>query len=189
MSSRTQRGRPPLLSNSAIANLVKDSFCFSEVVESTVKELPSYVDRNIYFRGTLESTVTSQEESSHQYEDKEYVLKLNNPFFTSFEILAGINSLLDYLQSKGITKCILPLQGRKGQSTTEITGEDLLCYEKEEVSETTSEMKGMKFLMRIVTFIPGECFDSVDKQYLTPRLLDSVGNFIGKVDAVLNVSC
>lgn len=97
---------------------------------------------------------------------------------------------MDYLHSKGITDCIRPLKSRKGQfeSTVEITGKELLDYDTQNKQSNTQEVRKMKFFMRIVTYIPGECLDHVHKQYLTPQLLYNVGNFIGKVDAVLSVS-
>ena len=194
MSIRGREGRPPALSNSAIAKLIKDHFRFSLVNEATVKELPSYVDRNIYFRGTPELTDTSHcygelVSSTDQPDELEYVLKLNNPFFASYDILCGIDELLVYLHRKGINKCIYPLKSRKGDDTLEISREHLLTYESLVSSEVSvSEGTEVKFLMRVVTYIPGECLDHVEKQYLTPGLLYDIGNYIGRVDAVLSVS-
>ena len=46
-------GRPPSLSSAAVTKLVKEYFCFQHVDEHSVKHLPSYDDRDFYFRGTV----------------------------------------------------------------------------------------------------------------------------------------
>ena len=41
--------------------------------------------------------------------------------------------------------------------------------------------------MRVVSYIPGECLDHVDKCYLTPSLLYSVGHSVGRAEAIIQV--
>lgn len=191
-------GRPPALSNAAVVKLVKEYFCFEAVDEHSVKEFPSYDDRNFYFRGRRTTACTAVAHApetnvgvpingmipEHAFEG-EYVLKLNNPLFASFDALKGINALLNHLHANGCNRCIRPIVGRSGTDIFEVTKEKVLeCENSPDSSENTTEFK---FLMRVVTFIPGECLDSVDKHYLTPRLLYDVGHCIGSANAILQV--
>ena len=190
-------GRPPALCSAAVVKLVKEFFCFEAVNELSVKEFPSYDDRNFYFRGTLD-TVTHAAHSADGMEaansatphaqpklEGEYVLKLNNPLFASYEVLLGINSLLNHLHANGCTRCIRPLVGRAGADVLEITKEKLMDYESN--SDLIEKITESKFFMRVMTFIPGECLDTVDKHHLTPRLLYDVGNCVGSACAILQV--
>ena len=191
-------GRPPAICSEAVVKLVKEFFWFEAVDQLSVKEFPSYDDRNFYFRGTLE-TVTHAADPVDGMEaansvtphaqtklEGEYVLKLNNPLFASYEVLLGINSLLNHLHANGYTQCIRPLVSRAGADVLEITKEKLKDYESSN-SDLTEKVTESKFFMRVVTFIPGECFDTVDKHHLTPRLLYDVGNCVGSACAILEV--
>ena len=190
-------GRPPALCRAAVVKLVKEFFWFESVDEQSVKEFPSYDDRNFYFRGTLE-TVTRAADPADGMDaassltphaqpklEGEYVLKLNNPLFASYEVLLGTNSLLNYLHANGCTRCIRPLVGRAGADVLEITKEKLMDYESN--SDLIEKIAESKFFMRVVTFIPGECLDTVDKHHLTPRLLYDVGSCVGSTCALLQV--
>ena len=99
-------GRPPSLSRAAVTRLVTKVFPFQHVDQNSVKQLPSYDDRNFYFRGTPEHTPL---EGASAYMEREYVLKLNNPLLASYGVLKGINALLYHLHSKGFTECIQPM--------------------------------------------------------------------------------
>ena len=186
-------GRPPSLSSAAVVKLVKEFFWFKAVDELSVKEFPSYDDRNFYFRGTLEEArdhlqtdgVEDVTPHAQQKLEGEYVLKLNNPLFASYDVLLGINALLNHLHANGCTRCIRPLVGRAGADVLEITKEKLMEYGSN--SDLTEKMKESKCFMRVVTFIPGECLDTVDKHHLTPRLLYDVGNCVGNACAILQV--
>ena len=182
-------GRPPSLSSAAIAKLVKEYFYFHDVDERSVKQLPSYDDRNFYFRGCATtpepaSSITSRSILS----DREYILKLNNPLIVSYDVLSGINDLLNHLHAKSFTKCNQPLASRGGD-LLKITKEELLEYEGHlEPVETGDKSGECTYFLRVLTFIPGECFDKVDKHCLTPRLLYDVGHCIGSAEAILQVA-
>ena len=60
--------------------------------------------------------------------------------------------------------------------------------EKPVVTGSSDELAELVCFARVVTFIRGECFDEVDKSYLTPRLLYDVGHCIGQANAILEVS-
>lgn len=192
-------GRPPALSNAAVANLVKHYYRFETVDKQSVKQFPSYDDRNFYFRGIPEVqpheplhipthpdfSAVRAVANQHRAEG-EYVLKLNNPLFASFDVLKGINALLNHLHSNGCTKCIRPILSREKNDVLDITREKLLEFDSDlDVPEGEAESK---FYMRVVTFIPGECLDEIDKHHLTPRLLYDVGYCIGNANAIMQVS-
>ena len=180
MSSNAS-GRPPSLSSAAVTKLVKEYFCFQDVNEQSVKQLPSYDDRNFYFRGTpqLASGISSRPPPG------EYVLKLNNPLLASYEVLKGINDLLNHLHAKGFVKCNQPLANQEGADLLKITKERLMEYDSHpEPSENVTEST---FFLRVLTFIPGECFDKVEKHYLTPQLLYDIGHCVGSAEAILQV--
>ena len=187
-------GRPPSLSNAAVAKLVKDFFPFIAVDELSVKQFPAYDDRNFYFRGTLkeaptwERSATCTKDTNPKAADsfeKEYVLKLGNPLFASYEVLRGTNALLNHLYANGCTRCIRPLVGRAGADVLVIAREKLREYDNTLV--LPEKMVEPNIHLRVVTFIPGECFDEVDKHYLTPRLLYDLGHFMGSANAIMQV--
>ena len=193
-------GRPPELSNSAIAKLVTEYFCFEAVDESSVKQFPSYDDRNFYFRGTPQNVAsteqqptpsTFEQEQPGQQSKAEFVLKLNNPIFASYDVIRGLNALLNHLHAHGCSRCIRPLPSRGGADVLEIPKSKLLsydgCVEPDDCHEA-DKFAESNLSVRVVTFIPGECLDEVDKRYLTPRLLYDVGQCIGHTAAILEVS-
>jgi Ser/Thr protein kinase RdoA (MazF antagonist) len=53
---------------------------------SSVESLPSYSDRNYYFRGE---------------DEREFILNLSNPLSTSYEAIVGIVGLMKHLHSQG----------------------------------------------------------------------------------------
>ena len=187
--SSNAAGRPPSLSSAAVAKLVKEHFYFQHIDEQSVKQLPSYDDRNFYFRGIVAPELAANISSSMP-SDGEYVLKLNNPLLASYDVLKGINDLLNHLRVKGFTKCNQPLAGREGGDLLKITKDKLLEYDSHlEPAENVDQSGKCTFFLRVLTFIPGECFDKIDKNCLTPRLLYDVGHCIGSAEAILQVSC
>jgi hypothetical protein len=184
--SSNAAGRPPSLSSAAVAKLVKEYFYFRHVDEQSVKQLPSYDDRNFYFRGTMTPELEpATSVSSSIFSDGEYILKLNNPLIVSYDVLKGINDLLNHLHAKNFTKCNQPLASREGGDLLKITKNKLLEYEGS--METGDKSGECAFFLRVLTFIPGECFDKVDKHFLTPRLLYDVGHCVGSAEAILQV--
>lgn len=186
-------GRPPALSNAAVAKLVTEFFRFKAIDELSVKQFPAYDDRNFYFRGTLEEgarpfdtpTADADQKAAKNFE-KEYVLKLGNPLFASYEVLKGTNALLNHLHGNGCNWCIRPLVGRGGADVLVLAREKLGEYDSTLV--LPEKMVEPNIHLRVVTFIPGECFDEVEKRYLTPRLLYDVGHRVGSTNAVMQVN-
>ena len=182
--SSNATGRPPSLSPGAVTKILKECFHFQDVDEQSVKQLPSYDDRNFYFRGT----VTPEASAVNTISSREYVLKLNNPLIVSYDVLKGINDLLNHLHAKGFTKCNRPLASREGGDLLVITRDKLLEYESHlEPIETVDKSGDSAFFLRVLTFIPGECFDKVNKHWLNPKLLYDVGHCIGSAEAILQV--
>ncbi len=170
MSSAT--GRPPLLSASAVAQTVTKCFHFKMVDEATFKHLPSYCDRNYYFQG--ETTLEKGQE--------EFILKLVNPVCMSYEAIEGIIEVLKHLNSRGLLSPY-PLSSRTGTDVIELSSAELLM--KKASSNEGGEI--MKYPVYVLSFIPGEIFDHVDKKYLTPALLYQVGEMLAKIDKDLMV--
>ena len=168
-----EAGRPPELGREAVATLARDLFPFSQVNEQSVKKLPSYDDRNFYFCGILEDSASSNN-------TEEYVLKVANSSFPP-ENFGGLNSVMKYLKSKGFN-CPCPLIGRKGSDAEFVSESELSKLTNGQTGED-----GKKFCVRVLTYIPGELMDKIDKIQITPRLLYDVGNCIGSMDKVLQV--
>ena len=190
MMNSVTAGRPPSLSNVAVAKLVKDFFPFKNVDELSVKQFRTYDDRSFYFRGTLslQASVTSTAEThlkAADYFEKDYVLKLGNPLSASYEVLKGTNALLNHLHANGCTRCIRPLVGRAGADVLVIVREKLREYDSTLV--LPEKIAEPNIHLRVVTFIPGECFDKVAKHYLTPRLLYDLGHCMGSANSIMQV--
>ena len=183
------KGRPPALCIRALSKLVTELFPFKSVNESSIRSLPSYDDRNYYFRGVLDGhgVATGRQNVSR---NDEFILKLGNPLYASYETLRGINSMMKYLHDKRFTGISYPIQSRQGQDLLAFPGKDLLKYELGCCSDSllTSMMdQTNRFHIRVITFIPGEMFDEVGKQSLTPKLVYDVGKCVGQMDRALEV--
>lgn len=184
-------GRPPNLSNKSIIKLLKETFPFKHINDGTIKALPSYDDRNYYFKGELEhpqleenlkASCSDSTSSAACSQEQEYVLKVNNPVFASFDVLKGINVILRRLCAKGFS-CIRPLCSRNNSDAIEVEGKELLKFGdlEEEGADIPEATKTNKFVVRVMTFIPGEMFDEIEKRFVTPKLLYEVGKYIGRV--------
>lgn len=225
-------GRPPVLSAEEVSRIVTEYFNFSSVRQDTLRQLPSYCDRNFYFQG-----------ERGEDEGQEFILKLSNPLSTSYGVVKGIIRVMKHLTSCGIV-CPCPLPSETGGdllqlSTTELknsagseesdiskcqlssaelknsNSEELCRAElkkdsdsivkcqlrdtnskentKQELSSVEakdcgSEENTLKYPVYLLSFIPGQIFDHVDKKYLTPALLYEIGELLGKIDKELMVS-
>ena len=187
-------GRPPSLGTAAVARLVTEYFPFQHVDQQSVKQFPSYDDRNFYFRGTPEHASLEGGAGTCIETQREYVLKLNNPLVSSYGVLKGINALLTHLNTKGFTKCIQPLSSREGDDVLQITKDELNDYgacqyhsEPLSGSDEIVDESARTLFMRVVSYIPGDCLDHVDKRHLTPSLLYSIGHYVGRAEAIIQV--
>ena len=173
-------GRPPVLRAQDVALIAARYFNFNVVHEDSLKPLPSYCDRNYYFQG------------EHRNDGgREFILKLANPLSTSYDVIRGIVRLMKHLNSKGLlVPC--PLSGQTEEdaiqlSSTEMNKGDREC-EPSSAEGTDDEQGGtMKYPVFVLSFIPGQIFDHVNKKYLTPALLYEIGELLGRINKELVV--
>lgn len=182
-------GRPPSLKTEAVSSVIYKYFNFKNILECSIKSLPSFEDRNIYFQG----------EASHG-NCSEFILKLNNPLCTPAEVIKGLNAVMNHVKSCNFQfETCYPLPCKDGTDVLHLTAAELTGESGDvegsdhkvitkEPNSWTSEQPELRYHVRVLPFISGEVFDSVDKKFLTPMLLQEVGEMIGKVDKELKVS-
>lgn len=98
--------RPPELKTHSAASLVLAVFPFREVKERSVKQLPSYEDRNYYCRGTLDGELVGKGTTGDQGGPgtiNEFLLKLSNSSLP-LGLIEGINAVTNYLKSKDFSR-------------------------------------------------------------------------------------
>ena len=144
-----------------------------------VKKMPSYVDRNVYFRGNIAGKFMGPR---WKETINEFVLKITNAS-VSYEDTIGLNSAMKHLYSKGF-QCPYPLASRSGKETEVLNENQLL---KGEFGSPESRGEENEFCARVLFFIPGEMMDKIDQVYVTPRLMYELGQYIGSIDAALQV--
>lgn len=106
-----------------------------------------------------------------------------NPLSTSYEVVEGIIKVMKHLTSHKLP-CPHPIASCKGNEQIELSGAELLS---EGGSYPGSDKERMKYPIYVLSFIPGQVFDHVDKKFLTPALLHEVGELLGKIDKELMV--
>ena len=145
-----------------------------------MRQLPSYEDRNYYFKGTLDGELVGKGISRSLEGPEsmtEFVLKLSNSSLP-YQLIEGINAVTNYLKSKAFS-CPYPLTSRKGKEVEVLSENQLLA------GDVGANASGVQFCVRVLVFIPGETLNSVQ---LTPKLAYDVGNYIGRMDAMLQVN-
>ena len=164
--------RPPELEGSIVTKLVLAVFPFKEVEESSVKQLPSYEDRNYYLTG-----VTEDYGRDGNRLEREFVLKISNSL-KDIEIKMGLNAVMSHLHQQGF-ECPQPLSSRNGKGVEILSKKQLLAGDP-----GANEGEGPKFCVQLLTFIPGKTMEGIP---FTPRLAYEAGRYVGSVDAVLQV--
>ena len=164
--------RPPELEGSIVTKLVLAVFPFKEVEESSVKQLPSYEDRNYYLTGVTEDCGRDGNRL-----EREFVLKISNSL-KDIEIKMGLNAVMSHLHQQGF-ECPQPLSSRNGRGVEMLSKKQLFAGDP-----GTSEAKGPKFCVQVLMFIPGKTLESVP---FTPRLAYEAGRYVGSIDAALQV--
>ncbi len=164
--------RPPELSPGQVSRLVTWLFPFREVVEDSVKQLPSYEDRNFYLKA-------SSKEGSDVNVTSGYVLKVYNSTTTQ-ELVEGIGSVLTYLKSRGFT-CPAPVASREGCTVLTLFEAQILLQD----AAVVHSRRKPKFCVVLQTYIPGILFDKVADP--SPQLLYDVAKYVGEIDAALQV--
>ena len=167
-------GRPPELGSEATSVLVTTLFPFQHVSLNSIRPLPSYDDRNIYF------TATPEPKGNGPCLEEPFVLKLYNCYTTTVDVLEGLNAVMLFLSEGDLeVPCCRPVASRAGShvvvvSESEMTGEP-----------TRSDAR---YPVRVVRFIPGEVMDKLEKRHLTRELSYSVGRMVGRLDLALQVT-
>ena len=167
--------RPPELESSIVAKLILAVFPFKEVEESSVKQLPSYEDRNYYLTVVTEGVTNCG--SGDENTEGEFVLKISNSLM-DVELKKGHNDLMTHLYQQGF-ECPQPLSSRNGNGVEVLSKRQLLAGDP-----GASEGGGPKFCVQVLTYIPGKTMESVP---FTPRLAYEAGRYIGSMDAALQV--
>ena len=155
-----------------------------KVEEGSVKQFPSYEDRNYYFQGTLGDAFVAGSRGVQHNEigAKEFVLKINSTVVASYEVIKGFNCVMNHLKGKGV-QCCYPLTSRDG-SQLELYSESQLLKDGGNHEESGKERE---FAIRVLVFLPGEMLDSIDRVHITPRLMYETGKYIGNLDVMLQV--
>ena len=182
-------GRPPALSNSSVAKLLQQMYPFDHVDENSVKQLPSYEDRNFYFLGVLSHT---DARSGHDtMKPKEYVLKIFNCLNSTADVVHGISALMEHLQARCFSGAEL-VKSKEGGNIGIVTERDLCEYVVERTMEGVHENErenGTKIhCVRVIKYLPGELLVSIPKESVSVRLLYDVGKYLGRINAALQVS-
>ena len=84
--------RPPALSPEAVSALLLQYFPFKHVARESLKPLPSYDDRNIYFRGECRNGAAPGDG---------FVLKVLNSGIST-HVAEGMNDMMLFLSRRGI---------------------------------------------------------------------------------------
>ncbi len=160
-------------------------FISVKVEEKSVKQFPSYDDRNFYFQGTLSDSFVpgcSERVEENKMGLEEFVLKINSTAFIPCKILDSLNNIMNHLKGKEV-RCPYPLKSKNGK-LLEICSESQLLR-----SEGSCESSGKEreFGVRVLIFLPGELLDKIDRVHVTPKLMFETGQYFGKLDAALQV--
>lgn len=171
MSASVLSGRPPSLSSQAISTLVCTHFNFTNVSQSDIRPLPSFYDRNYYLKG-----------NNDRHSGQEFVLKLFNPLATTAQCMEGVNQIMRHLSSRGVL-CPVPVVSGMGKDIIELSGVDLTHETKE-----SADSKTLNYPVCVLSYLPGETFDSVEIKYLTSTLFNGIGELVAKMDKEMMVS-
>ena len=169
--------RPPSVSFETALRILRGTFHFEDVLQSSFKELPCYDDRHFYFEGRLIPTAQRRDtDDGTAGKFERFVLRTSNLMFPA-GLVEGLNDLMLHLSSRGIN-CSRPIASRVGRYMEMIPGK--------KISQTGHYPQ--EYPVRVLRFVSGTLMSELDAECLTPTFLYSVGRFAGKVDAALQVS-
>ena len=185
-------GRPPELSSENVSRIVCKLFQFSAVLVDSIKIFPSYEDRNYFFVGRSVDG------------DGENVLTLSNPKGILVDELQGINHLMNYLKSCGLTLSY-PLTASNGEDIVFLSHSELIeeeqpkkfsrvaCanyaaeYNEQYMQDARTAPSELVYYIRVLQFVLGTILHDVDRSYFVPSLLYSIGLHLAKMDKALMV--
>lgn len=166
MERNSNGKRPPALNWDNAVSLITRIFPLEDVSHTTFKELLCHEDRLYYFEGQHEGQLTR----------KQFVLRLSNTKF-GHDVVSGHNAVMLHLRARGI-HCCEPIVTKLGHHLETLSEADLL---------QKSGGRDVSYIVRVLTYIPGELMDEVDKCFLTSQLYYDVGYFVGQMDMALQV--
>ena len=186
MAAGVAMERPPEVDSNTAAALITKLFPFKHVSLESLKPLPSYYDRNIYFEGIRESRESADGSGDRQGSTGEgYVLKVSSSCITA-EIIEGINSQMLFLSSKGFP-CCHPIASRSGEYTRLVSKSELLGPAGDDARQKDARSNvDVKYPVRALKYIAGEI---MDQRLLSQDLIYSVGRMAGRMDLLLEVMC
>lgn len=175
------RARPPSLDSATVCSLLRHLYPFKAVDEDSIQQLPGYEDRNFYFKGdsgsfdgSLKTKVTSSPVISCY---DEFIFKVSH-ITNSYEVLQGINEVMDHLKSKGF-RCSYTMVNRSGEKISLLSENQLLRGDP-----NVRTGRGAQYPVRVLKYIPGETLHTVQ---LTPKLAYDIGELAGSIDKALLV--
>ena len=187
---------PPAVDCKTAVALITKLFPFKRISIDSLKQLPSYSDRNIYFEGVRETI-----DGNRDQDEEPFVLKLLNASLFTPEVIEDLNAVMVFLRGRGVP-CTYPVATRNGSYTHFATRSDLLgvssttrIKSEEErnidfqspVRHAGNALTEVKYPVQVVNYIPGEMMDNVEKMYFTPKLSYRLGNLVGRMDLTLQV--
>ena len=203
--------RPPRLSSTAIERFLKVHFPFISVNRSSIKELVSYEDRNHYFQGEIDPSISTSKKPGN-----EYVLKfLNHVVSEDIELVKGLTELKKYLYRQGFN-CPFPIPSVLSHSEIVIVNETELKHYIEKnhtlpvltsnaisgselsIQQTTStestcsqpqdddpvSSKEKQYCVRVLAYIPGTIFKYASQ---TPEQMYKFGEYMGLMNKEMKV--
>ena len=194
MAVSASAGRPPELNKLEISTVICKYFSFSTVNEDSITFLPSYDDRNYYFEARTLAGKNGQ-----------FILKVYNPVHSSFSVIEGCNKMIHTLQAAGILQQI-PERSRAGPDAIQLKYSNLKLEDNDTNMETVIDSGTndagkpftddvpcpadfISYVLSILSFVPGEVFDNVDKKYLVPDIFWEIGMKMAVMDKELKVCC
>jgi Ser/Thr protein kinase RdoA (MazF antagonist) len=166
--------RPPSVSFEAALRILRGTFHFEDVLQSSFTELPCYDDRHFYFEGRLISTAQRRDtDDGTAGKFERFVLRISNLMFPA-GLVEGLNALMLHLSSRGIN-CSRPIASRVGRYMEMIPGKKI----------SQAGHYPQEYPVRVLRFVSGTLMSELDAECLTPTFLYSVGRFAGRVDAAL----
>ncbi|EDV24396.1 uncharacterized protein TRIADDRAFT_56165 [Trichoplax adhaerens] len=179
-SSSLTRDRPPLLSKFQLQEILKE-MVGKDVHVKEFRELPSYQDRNYYFRLDLDKTGSHIESPilpSSDYQDEiktinpQYVLKILRSGESKKLALGRLDALL-YLGKTGF-ECsrVIPLRNQEFYKMVAPPKQD---GNNQEIQHETTE-----YIAYILSYIDGSMISTIKPTY---DLFYRVGKLVGKIDS------
>lgn len=163
---------PPVLSNKRVTELVQTHYLVSNIDSGSVKLLRGYEDRNYYLKECPTRSGNSKDDC------KEYVFKVMNRKDSQFpEFFDALSKLMLFINAEGLT-CSLPVQ-----PTTVPNGTFIVPLKKSFMLQTDME-EDCTYVGILLTYLPGQILSEVER---SPKLLYSVGEFVGKLITSLQV--